>query len=286
MGGRHVVEVAKGKVIIEDGKVVVVEEPKVKHCPVHLRLSGSAEISKESVRRAVELKIKDLGMFTPDRVVETKVELIPFGTSESLMSALKHGVIECAVVACDGAGTVITDKPTVVQGIGVRMTGLIETSPIKEVIEKLEERGAIVVDRVEAKIDQVRGVVKAIELGYKRIAVTITGQDVKEALRIRQLEKERGVDVAILVVHTSAISNEEARMLAENADVVCASASKAVREVIGPKAIMQIGLAIPDFVLTRRGKEIMLARLRDLDIPLLVGTTELPKIVEGPRPLI
>jgi hypothetical protein len=39
------------------------------------------------------------------------------------------------VTACEGAGTVILKNPTLVQGMGGRMSGLVETEPIGGIIK-------------------------------------------------------------------------------------------------------------------------------------------------------
>jgi hypothetical protein len=72
--------------------------------------------------------------------VRERIE-VPYGASEMLMYALRKGVIEAAVVACDGAGTVVVDRPEVVQGIGAGMNGLFFTTPIREVVERLASEG-------------------------------------------------------------------------------------------------------------------------------------------------
>ena len=64
-----------------------------------------------------------------------------------------------------------------------------------------------------------------------------------------------------------------------NADIVTASASKIIREQIGPKALMQIGVTIPVFALTKKGKETMLTYLSEFDQNIVAFRTRLPYIV-------
>jgi len=59
---------------------------------------------------------------------------------------LKKGLIDCAVVVCEGAGTVITSNGDFVQSIGARLTGIIKTSPILEVIERIKKDKGIILD--------------------------------------------------------------------------------------------------------------------------------------------
>jgi hypothetical protein len=47
------------------------------------------------------------------------------------------------------------------------------------------------------------------------------------------------------------------------ADVACASASRLLRTEIGRKAILQLGVTIPVYALTKKGKELILAYLTD-----------------------
>ena len=71
-----------------------------------------------------------------------------------------------------------------------------------------------------------------------------------------------------------------------NADIVTASASRAIREQLGPKALMQLGVTIPVFALTERGKEIMLAYLSEFDQKIVVFRAHLPYIVEQRGPTL
>ncbi len=71
-----------------------------------------------------------------------------------------------------------------------------------------------------------------------------------------------------------------------NADIVTASASRAIRRQIGPKAVMQLGVTIPVFALTQRGKDIMLAHLSKFDQKIVVFRAHLPYIVEQKGPTL
>ena len=67
----------------------------------------------------------------------------------------------------------ISNNLTLVQGMGGRMSGLVETEPIDSIINGITESGGIVLYPSTAKMDSVVGVKKAAELGYKKIAVTV-----------------------------------------------------------------------------------------------------------------
>ena len=60
-----------------------------------------------------------------------------------MMTGLTSGLLDTTVTACDGAGTVISNNPNLVQGIGARISGLVETEPIDETINGINERGEL-----------------------------------------------------------------------------------------------------------------------------------------------
>jgi putative methanogenesis marker protein 8 len=126
------------------------------------------------------------------------------------MYAMKERIIDSAVVVCDGAGTVVVDKPEIVQGIGARMNGLFYTSPIGNIIKRLKETGADVVFP-DAKINQTEGIIKAAELGYKKIAVTVNACMDDNLSEIRKIERDRNISVVLLVICTTGITKKTNR---------------------------------------------------------------------------
>ena len=64
---------------------------------------------------------------------------------------------------------------------------------------------------------------------------------------------------------------------------VCAS--RHLRELAG-SALIQAGTGIPVFGFTRAGKEIILAKVREADAPVLVKFERLPVTGTGPEPLV
>ncbi|MCX8162097.1 MAG: DUF2099 family protein, partial [Candidatus Bathyarchaeota archaeon] len=69
-------------------------------------------------------------------------------------------------------------------------------------------------------------------------------------------------------------------------DVVCASASRLIREIVGSKAVMQLGVAIPVYALTRLGKKLLLSYLTVFEDRIVVFRVHsLPYIVEGRMPI-
>ncbi|MGB9133200.1 MAG: methanogenesis marker 8 protein [Methanosarcina sp.] len=277
----HIMElVGKTRVVIKDGKVVEIGIPEVEWCPLFAKLRGVNNITPEEVKKNIELRIRDLGMFTARRQLLGLDTYVAFGASEIMMSGLRSGFLETTVTACDGAGTVITSNPALVQGIGGRMSGLIETEPIEGIINGIQKFGGTVLDTTTAAIDPADGVRKAAELGYKKIAVTVA--DSKTAKKVRELEAELGLDLTVIAVHVTGISREEAQGLLENSDLVISCASKHIRELAKP--LVQVAAAIPLFALTQKGKELVIERAKDIKSPVLINTTELPVLPEHKQP--
>ena len=195
--------------------------------------------------------------------------------------------MDAAVVVCEGAGTVVATRPEVLQAIGAHMTGLVKTEPIKEIQEGLVEKGCTLLDR-QGTMDQVKGFEQAALLGFKKIAVTVAGSRTAEAEALRKRDLELGTHSIILAVHTTDISESEAIALAESCDLVWSCASRAVREVVGKRAKMQIGISIPVFALTQEGKRLILNRALHYSGPLVLHRAGMPLAPEGkqPEPLI
>lgn len=277
----HIMEImGKTRVVVKDGKVIEVGEAELEWCPLIDKLSGVQKITSEEVKKNVEFKIKEYGMFTAKRHLIGHDTFVAFGASEIMMSGLRSGFLDTTVTACDGAGTVISNNPELVQGIGGRMSGLVETEPIEDVINGIQKLGGIVLDTKTASIDPVGGVKKAAELGYKKIAVTTA--DSKTAKNLREIETELGLDLIVIAVHTTGVSKEEAQGLLENSDLVISCASKYIRELAKP--IVQVAAAIPLFALTKKGKELVIERERDIESPILITTTELPVVPKHKQP--
>jgi hypothetical protein len=119
-------------------------------------------------------------------------------------------------------------------------------------------------------------------MGYRRIGVTITGLEPSAGTRIRRLHP----GAAIAAVHNSGMTRGSAIEVASSCDIATSCASRWAREIIGPRALMQLGMRIPVFILTGLGKELALARMGDFDDPLIVGTGTIPRLdKDQPSPL-
>ena len=277
----HIMELlGKTKVVIKDGKVVEIGTPELEWCPLFSKLREVNNITPEEVKKNIEFRISDLGMFTARRKLLELDTYVAFGASEVMMSGLRSGFLETTVTACDGAGTVIASDPALVQGIGGRMSGLVETEPIEDTINGIQKLGGTALDPSTAAINPAGGVQKAAELGYKKIAVTAA--DSKTAKKVREIEAELGLDLIVIAVHVTGVSKEEAQGLLENSDIVISCASKHIRELAKP--LVQVAAAIPLFALTQKGKELVIERAKDIESPILINTMELPVLPEHKQP--
>jgi len=255
----HVLRYLSSLISVSEGKVIYVGDPGVRSCPLARRFyrelrnaPADPEETKKAIKRIIESKIREYGFFTPRRDLSVTEVQVPYGASEILMFALRRKAIDAAVVVCDGAGTVVVDTPQTVQGIGARMHTLIMTSPIEETMERLASRGCHVVSR-HAAIEPCRGVHRAAELGYKTIAVTVSGQAAARLGRLRDIERRYGVKVISLVVCTTGIDGEKRGEIRRHADLVWSCQSAEIREEIGPAARRQLSKGMPVFVLSEAG---------------------------------
>ena len=283
----HLLEMAKARVKVKDGKIEVLTDPLISCCPLRRDLYGIEKESRETVERVLQSHMQELGMYGTKRVLELQEKPVSFGASEILMDAMSESLVDAVVVVCEGAGTVVTTRPDVLQAIGAHMTGLIKTQPIAEIQEGLAKRGCLMLDR-QATVDQVQGFEKAVAAGFPRIAVTVAGSNADEAATLRELGAKLDVPTFLLAVHTTGISEAEAAALAESCDLVWSCASKAVRDVVGQKARLQMGISIPVFALTDEGKRLLLNRALHFAGPLVMHRARLPLAPEAkqPEPLI
>ena len=260
------------KVVIEDGKVTFIGEPKVKYCPLFAKHRGIKEITPDVVRENVEFRIRDFGMCTPARQMRMK-DFLSFGVSELIAMCITKKILDCAVLVTDGAGTVVVTDPEVVQGIGGRISGIVETSPIEEVIEAVGRES--VLDPDTAKIDQLAGAKLAFQQGHKKVAVTIARAN--DAKRIRDAYGDR---VAIFAVHTTGINEKDAGVLFDVCDIISGCASKWVRAEAKKRSVLQAGNKVPVYAVSEFGKTILAERLAQIGSRPETGTED------APRPLL
>lgn len=270
---RHVMEcLGKSRVVIEDGKVVDVSEPMVRTCPLFKKHRGIDELNKDTIKENIEYRINKFGMCTENR--ETRMHyFLSFGISEILSLALKEKLIDAAVIAADGCGTVVLDDPELVQGMGGRISGIVETEPIEKVVKDIGAERLL--DPKTAKIDQFEGVGKAFEMRYNTVAVTVASA--KDAQEIRDCF---GRNVVIVAVHTTGVTEKEAEQMYDFCDMITSCASKYIREIGKTRAVLQVGSKIPIYAATERGAELMQAKLDELRMKASNTLTD------GPEPLV
>lgn len=279
----HIIEaIGRSRIVIRDGVIVEIGEAQITECPLAKRFAHPVpRITKEAVRANIEHRMKAFGMCTPNRNVLDNKEFVGFGATELLGFASKAGLIDAAVLACDGAGTVIVKDPALIQGVGGRMSGLVSTSPISKVIRRIEKYGGIVVDKEHATLDQFAGVKWAYNVGYTKVAVTVARPEVAERIR------KAYPDSIIFGVHVTGLSLKEAEAMVAVTDLMTSCASRMVREAAGAKALLQAGVSVPIFALTKRGKEIIIEKIRQSDEQVLIKPTKLPNLDgQQPDPLV
>jgi len=279
----HIIEaIGRSRIIIRNGRVVEVGEAQITDCPLAKRFAYPIPaITRDAIKTNIEHRIEAFGMCTENREILDNREFVGFGASELLSFGLRTGLIDAAVLACDGAGTVIVTRPEMAQGIGGRMSGLVKTSPHTSVMDRIEEGGGIVLDREHARIDQLAGVALALAEGYRNIAVTVAVPETAEIIhRIHP-------DTLIFAVHVTGITAKEAEKLVSASDLVTACASKTIREIAGAGALLQAGISVPIFAMTRKGKLLVIEKIRQSDEPVLVKSTRLPALGDNqPSPLV
>ena len=276
----HILEMAGALVRVRDGEIEVLTDPKVKWCPLRSGLYGHGVESRKTVELVLRGHMEELGMYGPHRVLELSDRPVSFGASEMIADGMRSGLVDAAVVVCEGAGTVVAARPEVVAALGAHMTGLIRTEPIAEVQSGLRERGCLLLDD-RCTIDQVEGYRRALAAGFERIVVTITGKRAFEAEEIRRRASasaggEAGEGPVIFAVHNLDVAEDQAEVLAETCDVVWGCASREVREVVGKRAKLQIGISIPVYALTDSGKRLVLNRALAFDESLVMFRATLP----------
>lgn len=270
MKDRHVIEaLGKTKVIIEDGKVVFVGQPAVTYCPLFAKHRGIQVITPEVVRENVEFRIKDFGMCAPSRQMRMR-DFLTFGVSELISMAVAVRRLDCAVLVADGAGTVIVTDPELIQGIGGRISGMIETTPIMEVVEAVGMDH--VLDPEKGTIDQFAGVQMAFAKGYRKVGVTVAKAD-----QARMIRDGFTPNVMIFAVHTTGADEKDAQTFFDCCDIVTGCASHWVREEGKKRALLQAGSKVPVYAASKVGKELIEERFRQMGKRIEAGAEDPPQ---------
>jgi putative methanogenesis marker protein 8 len=195
------------------------------------------------------------GFFDTNRPLNSCEANVLFGASETMSSAFRSGMIDAAVIVSNNLGTIITTNESNTQGAVKRMTGLFFTSPSKTIMQTAIDAKIIPVFPYTAAIDQLTGVKKAIELGYKKIAVSVAAKDNYLHKDLKKLET-KGVVLYKFGLCSTGIDEKTAVIMKDYADIIWSCASKNIKKHIRPNAIAQIGIKIPVYAMSKRGWEI------------------------------
>lgn len=281
--GDHIIEaMGKAKIIIQNGKIIEIEDPLINYCPLFHKHRKIEKLDKDAIKKNIEFRIDDFGMCMPNRKIKMK-DFLSFGISEILSTLLNDDIIDCSIMVCEGCGTIIVTDGEIAQGIGGRVSGLVQTTPIPEIIEKIGSKN--IVDPKNALIDQIKGFKLAVSKRYNKIAVTIANPDDGET--IRKLEKEyngnnpdNNIAIYIFSVHTTGVDEKEAKKLFDYCDVITACASKTIRDIGEKIATKKVGESVPIYAATQKGKEFLEFRLEK------IGGVSPKKDSKLPNPLI
>ena len=257
----HIIEaMGKAKIKIQNGKIVEIGDPQIDYCPLFHKYRGIEKLDKESIKENINFRIEDFGMCTPDRELRMK-DFLSFGISEIISTLLDDQILDCAIIVCEGCGTIIITEGELVQGIGGRVSGLLKTSPIPEIIEKIGKEN--ILNPKTALINQIEGLNLAIKQGYKNIAITIVS--LEDVLLLNEIKKNNpNVNIYTFLVHTTGLSKEDAEILFHNSDIITSCASKYIREIGEKNSLKIVGQSIPIYGRTEKGREFLERRLEKI----------------------
>ena len=281
MNDRHVIEaLGKAEVVIENGKITYIGEPVVDYCSIFDNGQHNGDLTKEFIKSNIEKRIEEFGMCTPQRSIDVE-DTMSFGTSETLKTNMIKGNVDCVVGACEGVGTLLIDDADLVQGVGGRVSTLISTTPIDEVMDKVGREN--ILNPETAELNPLKGLEMAIERGYKNIAITIIPTEMVRDLR--QYPKPDDVKIFIFVAHTTNVSKNEAEMLFDYADVISGCSSINIRETAEERKPYYAGKKVPLYAVTENGKKLLNERLEYIGYELC--EKKYPQdFTQSPKPLI
>jgi putative methanogenesis marker protein 8 len=222
------------------------------------------------------------GYFDTNRPLNSCEVNVLFGASETMTSAFEANLIDAAVIVSNNLGTIITNNASSTQGSVKRMTGLFYTSPSTELVKTAQESGIIPVFPYTATIDQIAGVKRTIELGYKDIAVSVAANDNYLHKQLKELEYEYNVKIYKFGLCSTGIDEKTSLVMKDYADVIWSCASKQVKEYIEPASIAQVGIKIPVHVMTVDGWKLIRNHLMHMKSNLNLENIQLTNSEEKP----
>ena len=281
MNDKHVIEaLGKAEVVIENGKITYIGEPVVDYCSIFDNGQHNGDLTKEFIKSNINKRIEEFGMCTPQRSFDVE-DTMSFGTSETLKTNMINGNVDCVVGACEGVGTLLIDDADLVQGVGGRVSALISTTPIDEVIDNVGRDN--VLNPETAELNPLKGLEMAIERGYKNIAITIIPTEMVRDLR--QYPKPENVNIFIFVAHTTNVSQKEAEMLFDYADVISGCSSINIRETAEERKPYYAGKKVPLYAVTENGRKLLNERLVYIGYELCEKMYP-QDFTQSPKPLI
>lgn len=281
MNDKHVIEaLGKAEVVIENGKITYIGEPVVDYCSIFDNGQHNGDLTKEFIKSNINKRIEEFGMCTPQRSFDVE-DTMSFGTSETLKTNMINGNVDCVVGACEGVGTLLIDDADLVQGVGGRVSALISTTPIDEVIDNVGRDN--VLNPETAELNPLKGLEMAIERGYKNITITIIPTEMVRDLR--QYPKPENVNIFIFVAHTTNVSQKEAEMLFDYADVISGCSSINIRETAEERKPYYAGKKVPLYAVTENGRKLLNERLEYIGYELCEKMYP-QDFTQSPKPLI
>lgn len=281
MNDKHVIEaLGKAEVVIENGKITYIGEPVVDYCSIFDNGQHNGDLTKEFIKSNINKRIEEFGMCTPQRSFDVE-DTMSFGTSETLKTNMINGNVDCVVGACEGVGTLLIDDADLVQGVGGRVSALISTTPIDEVIDNVGRDN--VLNPETAELNPLKGLEMAIERGYKNIAITIIPTEMVRDLR--QYPKPENVNIFIFVAHTTNVPQKEAEMLFDYADVISGCSSINIRETAEERKPYYAGKKVPLYAVTENGRKLLNERLEYIGYELCEKMYP-QDFTQSPKPLI
>ena len=257
----HIIEaLGHAKIKIQNGEIKEIENPQIEYCPLFHKYRGIEKLDKKAIDDNINFRIKDFGMCTSNRELRMK-DFLSFGISEIISTLIDENILDGAIMVCEGCGTVILDDSELVQGVGGRVSGLVKTSPISELIESIGSSN--VLNPETAEINQIEGLKLAIKKGYKNIAITIVNSD--DIASLNKIKEENpNVNIYSFLVHTTGLTKEDAEVLFNNCDVITGCASKYIWELGEKNSLKTVGQSIPIYARTEKGKEFLELRLKKI----------------------
>ncbi len=96
-----------------------------------------------------------------------------------------------------------------------------------------------------------------MELGYKKIAVSVAASDNYLHEELKKLEEENDIIIYKFGLCSTGIDEKTALIMRDYADVIWSCASLQVKKHIEPYSIAQVGVKIPVHIMTKQGWEII-----------------------------